>query len=315
MTRANNYAYALVTAGVLGFAVNAGVSRLVLDAGINSWTLATLRTLGATVLLAVIVALWHRSRWRPARRDWPRLLVYGLALGLMQALFFEAIARIPIGVALLVQYLAPVWVALWARLVRRQPVRGTLWLALLLTLVGLALVAGTGVSETDLIGVAVAVGSGACFAVYFVLGEDLVGASDPFVVTLWGFVIAAACWTLLSVAVPAITPVWDIDLSIPVSLPIAIGGATVTALALVVWIVSFGTVMPFAAETAAMRHIPATTVSVMATAEPIVAAVVAWWWFDEVLSGWQITGGLLVIAGIVLALLSRAGHRLPAGVD
>jgi len=80
-------------------------------------------------------------------------------------------------------------------------------------------------------------------------------------------------------------------------------------------VILLGTVIPFGAETAAMQFIPATLVSVLATAEPIGAALVAWWLFDQSLTGSQIVGGLVVVLGIVLALLSRPNQHLPAPIE
>ncbi len=66
-----------------------------------------------------------------------------------------------------------------------------------------------------------------------------------------------------------------------------------------------GTLGPFAASTAALRFIPATVVTVVATLEPVGAALLAWWWFDESLTALQVLGFGLVLAGVVLALLAR----------
>jgi len=303
--------YALVLVGVVGFSLNAGVSRLVLDNGIGAWTLAEIRALGAAVLLLVIV-LFTGRRMSVPRRHWSRLLLYGLVgLGLLQSFYFEAIARIPIGLAILIEFLAPVWVALWARLVRKQQVRPILWPALGVTLAGLAMVAGAQWEGLDPIGLLSALAAGWCFAVYFLVGERLVADHDPFVVSFWGFAIAAAGWIAAAAVVPQIVPLWDIDYSASVTTPVAV----LPMAALLLWVVSLGTVVPFASETAAMRWLPATTVSVLAMLEPVGAAGVGWWWFDERLTAFQIFGAALVLAGITMALLSRAEHPTPAVVE
>ena len=305
--------YTLVLIGVTCFSLNAAVSRLILDTGVSAWTLSQFRALGATVLLAVILLVARRSFRLPAHHR-TRIVVYGiLGLALVQALYFEAIARIPIGLALLIEFLGPVWVALWARFVQRQFVSNLLWPALALTVIGLALVAGAGLSGLDPWGVAAAFGAGLSFAVYFVVGEELVADTNPFVVSFWGFAIAAVVWLLATPLIPTLIPVWEVDYSSPITLPMS--GLIVPAILLFAWLVSLGTVVPFAAETSAMRWVPATTVSVLATAEPIAAGAVAWWLFGETAAAVQLVGALLVIAGIVLALLSRSGHRLPAVVD
>lgn len=311
MNNRRNLGYALVLVGVVGFSLNAGVSRLVLDNGIGAWTLAEIRALGAAGLLLVIVLLTGRALSMPRSR-WPQLLLYGLVgLGLLQSFYFEAIARIPIGLAILIEFLAPVWVALWARLVRKQQVRPILWPALAVTLTGLAIVAGAQWEGLDPIGLLSALAAGWCFAVYFLVGERLVADHDPFVVSFWGFAIAATGWIAAATLVPQIVPLWNIDYSAAVATPVAV----LPMAALLLWVVSLGTVVPFASETAAMRWLPATTVSVLAMLEPVGAAGVGWWWFDERLSAFQVFGALLVLAGIVMALLSRAEHPTPAVVE
>ncbi len=306
MRRHTNLGYALVLVGVVGFSINAGVSRIVLDNGIGAWTLAELRALGAAALLLLIVVLTgRRARLAMPRHHWPRLLLYGLVgLGLLQSFYFEAIARIPIGLAILIEFLAPLWVALWARFAQKQAVRPILWPALAITLIGLAIVAGAQFEDLDPIGLLSALAAGWCFAVYFIVGERLVADHDPFVVSFWGFAIAAAGWMAASLFVAQIVPLWDIDYRQVVTT----AAVTLPMAALLLWIISLGTVVPFASETAAMRWIPATTVSVLAMLEPIGSAAIGWWWFDERLTAFQVFGAALVLAGITMALLSRTDH-------
>ena len=307
--------YLLVLVGVVAFSVNAGVSRLVLTNGIGAWTLAELRAIGAAVLLLAVILLTRR-RLPMGRTHWPALLLYGLVgLGLLQSFYFEAIARIPIGLAILIEYLAPLWVALWARFVRRQPVRRTIWPALVITFAGLAIVAGAQFQGLDPIGLAYAFGASICFAVYFLVGERLVADHDPFVVSFWGFAIAATGWIVAAAFVPQVVAPWAVDFSTPVTLPVALGAAVVPIGLLLAWVISMGTVVPFGSETAAMRWVPATVVSVIAMLEPVGSAAVGWWWFDERLTWLQMVGALLVVGGITMALLSRAEHPVPAAIE
>ena len=183
--------------GVVGFSLNAGVSRIVLDAGMDAWTLSEVRAVGAAIVLGLVVtARRRRFPIRVARHHWPRLVLYGLVgLGLLQSFYFQAIARIPIGLAILIEFLAPLWVALWARFVQKQAVKPILWPALAVTLAGLAIVAGTQFDNLDPVGLGSAFLAGLCFAVYFIVGERLVAEHDPFVVSFWGFSIAAVAWS------------------------------------------------------------------------------------------------------------------------
>ena len=309
--------YALVMVGVVAFSINAGVSRIVLHGGINAWTLSELRAMGAAAfLLLILLATGRRGRMRIDRSQWPRMLLYGLiGLGVLQSLYFEALDRIPIGLGILIEFLAPLWVALWARFVQNQKVRPILWPALLITFVGLALVAGAQFRDLDPIGLASAFGASLCFAVYFIAGERLVGEYDPFVVSFWGFLIAGVGWALASLVLPMITQPWLVDYTAAVTLPDALGAAVVPIGLLVLWIVVMGTVLPFGTETSAMQWVPATVVSVLAMLEPVGSAIIGRWWFDEQVSPIQMAGAALVLCGITMAMLSRAEHATPAPVE
>jgi drug/metabolite transporter (DMT)-like permease len=303
--------YALVLLAVGCFVVNAGVSRLVLTSGVAPAELASIRAVGTTVVLLAVVLVTGRARALAIRRgEVLPLLAYGVVgTALLHMTYFAAIERLPIGIALLLEYLAPVLVALWVRVVRREPVRATLWPALGLCLVGLALVAqigGTG-PGLDPWGLAAGLAAAVCFAAYFLLGERIVRARDPLTTTFWGFAIASIVWTAVS---PAWVPLARVA-GEQTSLPEVLGGGDVPVAALLVWGVLLGTVVPFAATTAALRHLPAATVSVVAILEPVGAALLAWWWFEESLDLLQLVGVTLVLLGILLALRARRPMEAP----
>lgn len=303
--------WTLLLTGISLFVVNAGVSRLVLSNGIAAVPLASVRIAGTALVLGAVMVLTGRVRTlRVTWQELPLLAVYGIAgVGLVQVSYFVAIERMPIGLALLLEYLAPLLVALTARFVLREPVSALLWPALGLSLGGLALALQlTGGGEgLDPVGVGAALVAAASFAAYFLLGERIVRHRDPLSTTFWGFAIPAVLATVLS-------PWWGtlLDASqVSVELPEAVGGDSVGLLWLVLWVVLLGTLSPFAAETAALRYIPATTVTVVATLEPVGAALLAWWWFGESLTALQVLGFGLVLSGVTLALYARARAALP----
>jgi drug/metabolite transporter (DMT)-like permease len=297
--------YVLVLLAVACFVVNAGVARIVLTSGISATQLSAIRAVGtAVVLLLVIVASGRARTLRVSRYEVVPLLAYGvIGVALLHMTYFVAIERLPIGLALLLEYLAPVIVAVWVRLVRREQVRATLWPALGLSLAGLALVAqvGGGGQSLDPWGLAAGLGAAVCFATYFLVGERLVVRRDPVSTTFWGFTVAAVLWS----AVVAWWSPLGSSVSATASLPAALGGVTVPLVLLVAWVVVLGTLVPFGAATAALRHLPSTTVTVVAILEPVGAAALAWWWFAESLSLSQLLGVAMVLAGIVLALRAR----------
>lgn len=301
--------YALVLVAVACFVVNAGVSRLVLVSGVTAQELSAVRAAGTAVVLLIAIVLARRTHTLRVRRDEvPTLLAYGvIGVALLHMTYFVAIERLPIGLALLLEYLAPVLVALWVRIVRRQPVRASLWPALGLCLVGLALVAEVGgaAGGLDPLGVLAGLGAAVSFATYFLLGERMVVHRDPVSTTFWGFTIAAVLW---SVVVPWWSALGEAT-GTPVPLPDALGGGSAPLLLLIAWVVVLGTLVPFGAATASLRHLPATTVTVVAILEPVGAALLAWWWFDESQSVTQSIGIVLVLIGIVLALRARVVRR------
>jgi drug/metabolite transporter (DMT)-like permease len=303
--------YALVLLAVTCFVVNAGVARVVLTSGVTATELSSIRAVGTTVVLLLVVLASGRARLLAVRRaEVLPLLAYGVVgVALLHMTYFVAIDRLPIGIALLLEYLAPVLIALWVRVVRREPVRATLWPALALCVAGLALVAQVGGSGPGLdpLGLAAGLGAAVCFATYFLLGERLVRDRDPLTTTFWGFAIASVLWTVVE---PAWAPLQRSAGSTG-TLPDVLGSVTVALPALLLWVVVLGTLVPFGATTAALRHLPAATVSVVAILEPVGASLLAWWWFGESLDLAQLLGVALVLTGIVLALRARRPADVP----
>jgi drug/metabolite transporter (DMT)-like permease len=114
---------------------------VILASGISSIRLTQVRSTRALVGLVLVLLVRDPSRLRIRRRDLPFLAVFGICgLAFVQWFYFLAIHRLAIGIALLVQYLAPLLVALWARFALHEPVGRRIWLALALALGGLGLI-------------------------------------------------------------------------------------------------------------------------------------------------------------------------------
>jgi drug/metabolite transporter (DMT)-like permease len=295
---------ALVVVGALLFVQNAGVSRVALRAGVDPATLTTLRVTGTVVVLGLVAAVVRPQALRPPTGRMALLLVLHGVVGVaaLQWTYFVAIDRLPVGMALLLEYQAPLLVALWARFAQHEAVGRRLWLGLGLAWGGLVLATGLWRGlELDVVGVVAGVGAAVCFATYFLVGEHGVGRLDPLRVIVWSFLVAA-------VALNVVHPVTRVaagvlgsdtsllgrlhDLSAPVWLVLA-------------WVVVVGTVLPFAVELVALRHLSATVVTMVAMLEPIGVNALGWAWFSESLGPVEVAGGVAVVAGIVLAQSSR----------
>lgn len=301
------FGFALVILGATLFIVNAGVSRVALRAGVDPLTLTTIRVTGTFVVLATAAALFRRSALRlpPGRLRW-LIALHGLVgVAGLQWTYFVAIDRLPVGMALLLEFQAPILVAVWARVVQKESVRPRMWLGLALAMAGLA--AATGVWKGlvfDPVGIAAGLGAAVCLAAYFLIGEHGVGTLDPLQVIVWSFLTGAIALNLASPITAFDTGVLDesvsllgtlADLTVPVWVPLA-------------WIIVLGTVVPFGVELLALRHLTATVVTMVAMIEPVGVNALGWVWFDERLDAVAIVGGAAVIAGIVLAQTARRPH-------
>ncbi len=310
-TRSVPTGFVLVVGGALLFIVNAGVSRVALRAGVDPLTLTSVRVTGTAAALVLVAAALRRSALRPpGGRLGLVLVVHGLVgVAALQWTYFVAIDRLPVGMALLLEYQAPILVALWARLVQRENVRGRMWVGLALATVGLGAATGIGHGLAfDLVGVVAGLGAAVCFATYFLIGEHGVDRLDPVRVILWSFLVA-------TVALNVVSPVTDFPaglLTADVSMLGRLADRQAPVWTLLVWVVLPGTLVPFGVELAALRHLPATTVTMVAMLEPVGVIALGWVWFYESLDAVAVLGGAAVVVGILLA---QSARRAPALVE
>ena len=302
--------YALTVSAAGLFALNGTVSTLALQAGIPAPWLTALRCGGAAVVLLAVLGVVAPARLRVSWREVPFLAAFGVVgIALTQCLYYVAIGRLPVGIALVFEMTAPVFIALWVWLVRGERVRARLWGALGLSLSGLTLVAEvwTGGGGLDAVGVAAALAAALCLATYYLMGERGTATRDPVALTSWSFVAAGLFWAVAA-------PFWPFDPAVlRTSVPVSLGSLELPLWTLVGWIVVLGAVLPFWLSLTALRHLPPTTAGLVATVEPVLASVVAWLWVEQVLSGGQVLGGIVVLVGIGLAQTARTARR-PAPV-
>ncbi len=295
------YAMAL-GAGTL-FGVNGTVSKVILESGLSSLRLTEVRCTGALAGLALILFATRPESFRTSRRELVFLGGFGIfGVALVQLFYFLAIHRLAIGVSLLIQYLGPLIVALWARFVMRQTMRRRIWAALVLAFGGLSLVVDLwGGVSLDGLGVVFSLCSAAAIALYLLLAEHAVGRRDPISLLCFGFLFATLFWAVAQ-------PWWSFPFEVPgrsVSLLGNLSHLHLPIWALMSWMIVLGTIVPFFLIVGSMRHITATRAGILAMVEPVIASLVAYGWLDETLGATQLAGGALVLAGIVLAQSAR----------
>jgi drug/metabolite transporter (DMT)-like permease len=281
------------------FAVNGTVSKLVLENGLSSLRLVEIRCVLAAVVFAAIAGARRPSSLAIGRRELGFLAVYGVAgIAMVQWLYLVAIARMPVSISLLLEYTAPLLVALWVRFARGEHVRSRIWLALALSLGGLVLVAEVwnGLS-LDAIGLVAALLAAVSLALYYLVGEHGLGRRDPTSLAAWTFGAAGVFWSLL-------LPWWTFPFG-ALANRVELYGLHPPVWLLLAWVVLLGTVAPFALLFVALGRIGAPRTGLFGTAEPVLAGVVAWIVLGEVLSPAQLTGATVVLAGILLAVTAR----------
>ncbi len=284
---------ALVSA--LAFGGSGVAAKPLIEAGLDPLHVVWLRVAGAALVMLPL-AVRHRALLR--RR--PALLAgFGL-LGVagVQACYFASISRIPVGVALLVEYFAPALVLGWVRFVQRRPVTRAAALGVVLAVGGLACVVEvwSGLSF-DALGLLLALGAACCQVGYFVLsdhgGDSGAEAPDPLGVIAYGLLVGTAVLTV--VARP-----WSMEWSLLAD-SADMNGTPVAAGLLLAWIVLVATVVAYMTGVVSVRRLSPQVAGVVACLEAVIATVLAWVLLGEHLSAPQIVGGAVVLAGAFIA--------------
>ena len=295
----------LAIGSAIAFGGSGVAAKPLIEAGLDPLHVVWLRVAGAALVMLPL-AVRHRAlvRRRPAL-----LAGFGL-LGVagVQAFYFASISRIPVGVALLVEYLAPALVLGWVRFVQRRPVTRAAAVGVVLAVGGLACVvevwAGLGF---DALGLLLALGAACCQVGYFVLsdqGSDSgTDAPDPLGVIAYGLLVGAAVLTV--VARP-----WTMDWGV-LGGTAHMDGTPVPAVLLLAWIVLLATVVAYVTGVVSVRRLSPQVAGVVACLEAVIATVLAWFLLGEHLSAPQIVGGVVVLAGAFIAQSSAPTKGAP----
>jgi drug/metabolite transporter (DMT)-like permease len=291
--------YAFVALAAVLWASNGVVAKFLFSHGISPFQLVQLRlTIGAAGLL---VFLWTRrpARLRIARQDIPYFLLLGtFGMALVNITYMFAISRIQVGAAILLQYLCPIFIAVYSVLFAGERLRPATILTMAGALAGCFLVVGG--YSLDMLhmngaGILSGLASAFFFAWWSIQGEYGMRRYDPWTVLFYAFAVAAVEWNLVHPPLEAFAHLYP---------------ARVWGLILYVGIV--GTLIPFGLYLEGINRIRATRASITSTLEPIMAGVLAYLFLGEAMEGLQLFGGFMVIAAIILLQIrSEEDPRAP----
>jgi len=292
------YVYALLAA--LLFGANGSITKVVIEAGVTPTQLTQFRVLGTCLIAGAILLVVDRGAFRLTRRQVLVMAVLGIAgVAVLQASYAFAIQLLPVGIALLIEYLAVLFVAVIAFVFLKEKVKSRIWIAIGCVLVGLAVVAQIWASTLDGLGVIMALVAAISLTLYFIVGERQVGATSPMAVAFWSTGFAALFWAFfsgwwnLSPALLVEPSVLDLPLWAPL-----------------LWCVVMGSFAPFLLSFLALKHLSATAAGIVASSEVIFAFFFAWIWLGEGLNVVQLFGAGVVLVGIILAQTAREGKVL-----
>ncbi|MGH2702003.1 MAG: EamA family transporter [Actinomycetota bacterium] len=273
------------------WALGAVVASSLFDDGVKPLELAEARSVVSALGLALVPAARRRPEPPPPATVRRSLVVLGVCIGMVNAVYYVAIERLPVAVALVLQYTAPAMVVIWTALrLRARPPNEVLF-AVVLALAGVALVSGllgAEIASADVLGIVMGLASAILFATYTLVGESVISSYGPLGAMFRAFAIAGAGWITWQVFNG-----WPAELFEPANLP------------RVLLVGVMATLIPFFLYLWGIERVKAERAAIAATLEPVLGAVVAWLFLDQSLGIVQIIGGVLVIVAVILIQTSR----------
>lgn len=245
----------------------------------------TLRLIFASVIMLLILRPW---RAKLNAKSLKTVIVYGMALGGMNFLFYMSLRSVPLGIAVALEFTGPLAVAIYAS---RRAI-DFVWIALAITGLLLLIPTGENAHAIDLVGASYALGAGICWALYILFGQKA-GADNGVQTAALGVIIAALFIAPIGIAHAGAA------LLTPSLIPIAIGVALLS------------TALPYTLEMIALTRMPARTFGTLMSIEPAFGAVSGLLFLNEVLSFAQWMAISCIIMASVGATLTMRNHSRP----
>lgn len=298
----------MAVCSALAFSSSGPLVKPLLEAGWSlSAALMVRMALAGLILSPALISAVRRER-SFLRRHWRSLVVFGLVpVAGCQLLFFAAMQRMPVAVALLIQYLAPVLLVgfVWLR-TRRAPSRVVI-AGSIIAVAGLVLVVDISGARFDLLGTILALGAAVTVCVYFVMSERTGEDLPPLALASGGLLVgalamvAAAAVGALPFAAPDVTVVLR-GIELPGILPI-------------LWVGMVGTTLGYALGVMAVPRVGSRLASFIGLSEVLFALGFAWLLLGETPAPVQFVGGAVLLVGVVLVRLDAAAEAVTVPVE
>jgi len=284
--------YLYVIAAAVFWAVSGSAGKYLFNHGVTPYQVVQMRVTLAAGLLFLWLAVRDRQKLRIAPRDIVYFMILGVTgLAMVQFTYFYTISKIKVAAAILLEYLAPVLIAIYSVTIARERLTWPTAVAVTAATLGCYLVVGgynLDLFAMNKAGLLSGLASALSFAWYSVHGEHGMRRYSPWTVLFYAFFFAAVFWNMAHPPLESFrhdyTPmewVW------------------------ILYIAVFGTLIPFGLYLHGINLIRSTRASITATLEPITAGFLSYIFLEETLESLQIAGGLLVIAAVILLQIRR----------
>jgi drug/metabolite transporter (DMT)-like permease len=289
----------LLVLGAFFFALSGIVVTVVLK-HIPALRLAEVRSISAVLILGTYVLLTRPEIIKVKKSEIRRLAIYGVVgFAFVNFGYLLSIQRgVPLGLVLIIEFTASIWIALWIKFVRRGFVSNEMWLAVALSFTGLVLVAKVWQGlKFDLIGLTAAALCAFALAAYFLMSERIGKSREPIATLIFGMGFASIFWLVVQ-------PPWTFPFEV-FAVQMDLGGIAAGTM-LPGWLLIgaaaiFGTVIPYMLVLSGMKLLTASTSSVIGMLEPVIAGAFAWIWFAQSWDFIQLIGAAAVLVGVYLA--------------
>jgi len=289
-TPSRGYFY-VIFAAVL-WAVSGSSAKFLFNCGVTPFQLVQLRITIAALGLSLWLLLRNPSLLKIDRKDILYFALFGtFGMGALQFTYLFAISKINVAAAILLQYMAPPFIAVHAVVFARDKLSLPTIMALLGATFGCYLVVGAynlDVLAMNIAGIVSGILSAISFAWYSIHGEYGMRRYNPLTVLFYALLFAALMWNILHRPLEAFSHPYS-----------------VVQWGWIMYIGVMGTLVPFGLYLEGVNLIRATRASITATLEPITAGVISFIFLNEILEPLQIMGGVLVIASIIILQIKQ----------
>ncbi len=293
------YTYVIIAA--LLWAASGVSGKYLFQHGVTPFQLVQMRVTLSALCLFVFLIIFKPRLLKISRADFLYFAVLGISgMAMVQFSYFYTISRINVAVAILLEYLAPIFIAGWYAFAAPEKLSRKTLIGVLVSVVGCYLAVGA--YNVDLlaqngVGILVGICSGLSYGWYAIYGERGMCKYDPWTVVFYALLFAAFFWNAAIFPLDAFSRSYN-------------GVEWLWIL----YIVVLGTVVPYGLYSLGISLVRSTRASVAATLEPIAAGFMAFFFLGETLATLQILGGLLVIASVVLLQIRPESDTTTAAI-